>query len=445
MMYPLSPLDGRYAEKVKAVPHIFSEFGLARARTKVEISWLMFLSVEGLAPKISRETAADLMDLFKSFSDEDFAKIKEIEKKTNHDVKAVEIYLQEFVPEDLWSWIHFGCTSEDINSTSYALMLQQGTAELKKFILEITADLRQKSQNWKNIPMLARTHGQTATPTTLGKEFCVFLARTESVLKVIEQTPFLAKFSGATGNFAAHKAAFPDKNWTELSRKFVEDRLGITWNGMTTQIESHDNQAELLNEISRVSTIWIDLSRDIWGYISLGYFGQKTIAGEVGSSTMPHKVNPIDFENAEGNLKLARGIARTLSDELPVSRWQRDLTDSTLQRNLGLVFGHFLLAGKSLKKGLEKLELHEDKISRDLQNAPEVLTEAVQTVMRAHGQADAYDQLKVFSRGKALSLEEIREFIAQTDLPKEAKANLAKLTPESYTGLSAELVDLFLG
>jgi adenylosuccinate lyase len=224
----------------------------------------------------------------------------------------------------------------------------------------------------------------------------------------------------------------------------MEERLGLTWNGMTTQIEPHDNQAELLNEISRISTIWIDLSRDIWGYVSLGYFGQKTVAGEVGSSTMPHKVNPIDFENAEGNLKLARGIARTLSDELPVSRWQRDLTDSTLQRNLGLVFGHFLLAGKSLKKGLGKLEVREDKISRDLQNAPEVLTEAVQTVMRAHGQADAYDQLKEFSRGKALSLEEIREFIAQTDLPVDVKANLAKLTPESYTGYSAELVDLFL-
>jgi adenylosuccinate lyase len=444
MTYPLSPLDGRYAEKVKAVAHIFSEFGLARARTKVEISWLMFLSAEGIAPKISRETAADLMDLFKSFSDEDFARIKEIEKKTNHDVKAVEIFLQEFVPEELWPWIHFGCTSEDINSTSYALMLQQGTEELKKFILEITADLRKKSQDWKNVPMLSRTHGQTATPTTLGKEFCTFLVRTEKVLKKLEGIEFPAKFSGATGNFAAHKVAITDKNWPELSRKFVEERLGLTWNGITTQIEPHDNQAELLNEISRVSTIWIDLSRDIWGYVSLGYFGQKTVAGEVGSSTMPHKVNPIDFENAEGNLKLARGIARTLSDELPVSRWQRDLTDSTLQRNLGLVFGHFLLAGKSLKKGLGKLELREDNISRDLQNAPEVLTEAVQTVMRAHGQADAYDQLKAFSRGKALSLEEIREFIAQTDLPKEAKENLAKLTPETYTGYSAELVDLFL-
>ena len=444
MTYPLSPLDGRYSEKVKEITPIFSEFGLAKARTKVEISWLMFLSAEEIAPEISRETQIDLLDLFKNFSDEDFARIKEIERKTNHDVKSVEIFLQEFVPEELWSWIHFGCTSEDINSTSYALILQQGIEELKKFILEITADLRKKSQDWKDVPMLSRTHGQTATPTTLGKEFCIFLNRTNNTIQSLEDIPFPAKFSGATGNFAAHKVAFPEKDWINLSKKFVEERLGVNWNGMTTQIESHDAQAELMHSLSRLSNIWIDLSRDIWGYISLGYFGQKTVAGEVGSSTMPHKVNPIDFENAEGNLKLARGIARTLSDELPVSRWQRDLTDSTLQRNLGLVFGHFLLAGKSLKKGLGKLELHEDKISRDLQDAPEVLTEAVQTVMRAHGQADAYDQLKAFSRGKALSLEKIREFIAQTDLPKEAKANLAKLTPESYTGLSAELVDYFL-
>ncbi len=444
MIYPLSPLDGRYAEKVKKIAPIFSEFGLARARTRVEISWLMFLSNKGLAPKISREIAEELMDLFKNFSDEDFAEIKKIEQKTNHDVKAVEIFLQGFLPEKFWPWIHFGCTSEDINSTSYALMLQQGTEELKKFVLEILADLRQKAKSWKNIPMLSRTHGQTATPTTLGKEFCVFLVRTEKVLKKIEQIEFPAKFAGATANFAAHKVAIPNQNWIELSRKFIEDQLGLTWNGMTTQIEPHDNQAELLNEISRLATIWIDLSRDIWGYISLGYFGQKTIKGEVGSSTMPHKVNPIDFENAEGNLKLTRGIARTLSDELPVSRWQRDLTDSTLQRNLGLVFGHFLLAGQSLKKGLGKLEVREEKISRDLQNSPEVLTEAVQMTMRAHGISDAYDQLKAFSRGQALSLEQVREFIAQTSLPDEVKENLAKLTPETYTGYSAELVDLFL-
>jgi adenylosuccinate lyase len=259
-----------------------------------------------------------------------------------------------------------------------------------------------------------------------------------------QEIPVFGKFAGATGNFAAHTAAFPKKNWARLSQEFVEKRLDLDWNGMTTQIESHDGQAAILNEISRLSNVLIDMSRDIWGYISLGYFGQKVVAGEVGSSTMPHKVNPIDFENAEGNLKLARGIARTLADELPISRWQRDLTDSTLQRNLGLVFGHFGLALASLQKGLGKLELKKDALKKDLNNAPEVLTEAVQTVLRAHGHADAYDQLKKFSRGHALTLKQIHEFVKKSNLPEAAKKSLLSLSPETYTGASETLVDEFL-
>jgi adenylosuccinate lyase len=266
----------------------------------------------------------------------------------------------------------------------------------------------------------------------------------ERIIAATQDIPVFGKFAGATGNYAAHMAAFPKKDWAKLSKEFVEKRLDLNWNGMTTQIESHDGQAAILNEISRLSSVIIDMCRDIWGYISLGYFGQKVVAGEVGSSTMPHKVNPIDFENAEGNLKLARGIARTLADELPISRWQRDLTDSTLQRNLGLVFGHFGLALASLMKGLGKLEIKKNVLKKDLQNAPEVLTEAVQTVLRAHGHADAYDQLKKFSRGQALTLPQVHEFIAQTKLPEADKKRLLELTPETYTGASESLVELLL-
>ena len=312
------------------------------------------------------------------------------------------------------------------------------------FETEILADLKTKAKNWKAVPMLSRTHGQTATPVTMGKEFGVFVYRLENILEVIKKTPFCAKFSGATGNFAAHKESFPKEDWIALSQEFVTERLKITWVPLSTQIESHDKAAALMNRFGLASSIMIDLCRDIWGYISLGYFGQKVVAGEVGSSTMPHKVNPIDFENAEGNLKLARGVGRTLSDELPVSRWQRDLTDSTLQRNFGIVFGHFLLALKSLKKGLGKLELKEEKLLADLQSSPEVLTEAVQMVMRAHGHADAYNQLKEFSRGRALNLAEVQEFVQTIDIPAEAKERLMNLTPETYTGESEKLVDLFV-
>ena len=445
MNYPLSPLDGRYAAKVQNLEHVFSEFGLMRYRTIVEIKWLIFLAEKGLAPAISESVKIGLLAVCDSFGPEEFRAIKKIEATTNHDVKAVEYFLRELTPKELWPWIHFACTSEDINNTAYGLMLQEGRRISLDFLKqEVVALLSAMSLDWKAQPILCRTHGQTATPSTLGKEFGVFVHRLQMITHQCEELALTAKINGATGTFSAHLSAFPDTDWISLSQEFVEQSLGLDWVPLTTQIESHDQAAALLNEIGRLSNVLIDLSRDIWGYISLGYFGQKTIAGEVGSSTMPHKVNPIDFENAEGNLKLARGIARTLSDELPISRWQRDLTDSTLQRNFGLVFGHFLLAMQSLKKGLGKLELRAENINADLESAPEVLTEAVQTVLRAHGHHDAYEQLKKFSRGQALTLPQVQEFIAQTDLPADVKTRLSTLTPATYTGLAEQLVDDFI-
>ena len=444
-MNTISPLDGRYAEKIKDVSALFSEFGLMQARTKVEILWLIFLSEKGLAPKMNEALKIALMTVIDNFTEEEFQKIKDIEATTNHDVKAVEYFIRDLVPENFWPWVHFACTSEDINNTSYGLIIKQGRDRLVNiFETEILEDLASKSKEWKAQPLLSRTHGQTATPTTMGKEFGVFHYRLTAIIDSIKNTPITAKINGATGTYSAHVIAFPEVDWIEFSREFIEKKLELTWNPMTTQIECHDQQAVILNRIGVASSILIDLNRDVWGYISLGYFGQKTVAEEVGSSTMPHKVNPIDFENAEGNLKLARGIARTLSDELPISRWQRDLTDSTLQRNFGLVFGHFLLAVRSLKKGLGKLEIKPAKLLADLQAAPEVLTEVVQTVLRKYGHADAYDQLKAFSRGKALSLEEVREFVNQTDLPQNEKDLLNNLTPETYTGEAERLVDLFV-
>ncbi len=440
----LSPLDDRYRPKVLELDAVFSEYGLMQSRTVVEIRWLLFLVEQGIAPKLSASAIKKLEKLEKNFSAKDYKAIKAIEAKTNHDVKAVEMFVRKFTPKSHWSWIHFACTSEDINNTSYGLMLQQGQAILVSQLKEILKDLKQKSRQWKGVPMLCRTHGQTATPSTMGKEIGVFYLRILHLENVLRNFPITAKINGATGNYAAHVSAFPKKNWIKLSQIFVEKNLGLKWNPLTTQIENHDHQASFLDQTALLSSVLIDLCRDIWGYVSLGYFGQKVVAGEVGSSTMPHKVNPIDFENAEGNFKIARGLARTLADELPISRWQRDLTDSTLQRNFGVVFGHVLLAFKSLQKGLGKLELKRAALKKDLQNAPEVLTEAVQTVLRAHGHADAYDQLKAFSRGKALTLDEVRAFIEQSKLPAATKKELLTLTPETYTGLSQLLVETFI-
>jgi len=445
MNYPLSPLDGRYAAKVSELGTIFSEFGLMKYRTRVEIEWLIFLSENGIAPVMDEGLKIGLQTVMEEFSEEEFQKIKDTEAVTNHDVKAVEYLVRALVPEKFWPWIHFACTSEDINNTSYGLMIRDGVSTVMSiFESSILDDLREKSVDWKSIPMLCRTHGQNATPSTMGKEMAVFYHRLNSVAEAMHSVSFLAKINGATGNYAAHVVAFPELDWIELSREFIEDRLALTWNPLTTQIESHDAQAAILNNLSQLSSIMIDLCRDIWGYVSLGYFGQKMIAGEVGSSTMPHKVNPIDFENAEGNLKLARGVARTLADELPISRWQRDLTDSTLQRNFGLVFGHFLLALRSLSKGLGKLEIKEEVLFADLRKAPEILTEAVQTVLRKNGHHDAYEQLKDFSRGRALTFDEIQEFIKELDIDDEDKKRLQNLKTENYTGLSEKLVEDFI-
>lgn len=445
MNFALSPLDGRYNSKVKELGPVFSEFGLAKARTKVEIKWLIFLSEKQIAPALSSAARNTLQCVSTGFDETHFTKIKEIEKNTNHDVKAVELFLRHYVPETHWSWIHFACTSEDINNLCYGLILKEGRKIILKVSKMIQEELKQKALAWKSVPMLCRTHGQTATPSTIGKEFAVFWNRARIVTESLETQDITGKINGATGTFSAHLVAFPDEDWIKLSQEFVEERLDLAWNPLTTQIEPHDQQAALLNDVSSYANILIDLCRDVWGYVSLGYFDQRMVKGEVGSSTMPHKVNPIDFENAEGNFKLARGMAQTLGNELPISRLQRDLTDSTLQRNFGLLFGHFLLGLKSLKKGLIKLELREDVLRADLEKAPEVLTEAVQTVLRAHGHHDAYEQLKNFSRGKVLSLEDIRNLVDELDLPEVEKEKLKKLTPDGYIGLSEELVERFVG
>ncbi len=438
----ISPLDGRYAKKVEKLAPIFSEFGLVRYRVLIEVLWLEFCIEKKLFLEMPEEEKRSLEKLKQNFSEKDFLKIKEIEKTTNHDVKAVEYFLREIVSEKWWAAIHFACTSEDINSTAYAMMIRDGRAVLTETLSELLLNLKTKAKDWKAVPMLGRTHGQNATPTTMGKEFAVFFYRVDAISKLIKTLSNLAKFSGATGNFAAHKIAFPQEDWLNLSQEFLEKKCGVTMNPCTTQIESHDGVVAVLNEISRLNSVLIDLCRDIWGYISIGYFGQIIKKGEVGSSTMPHKVNPIDFENAEGNFKISRGLGRTLSDELPISRWQRDLTDSTLQRNYGLVFGHFLLGMISLLKGLEKLELHKDVLKKDLDNNPEVLTEAIQTVLRKNGYYDAYEICKDLSRGKKLTIEMVQDFVKKLEIPSADKDILTILTSEKYVGLSEEITNL---
>ncbi len=438
MTHPITALDGRYQSKVAELSEITSEFGLMKYRVQVEVAWLNFLKQEGIVP--TDIAVPDLLQLVTDFSGEHFEAIKELEATTNHDVKAVEYFIQQHCDEAVWPWIHFACTSEDINNLSYALMLKEARVVVSKSTASILEDLQAKAIEHKATPMLSRTHGQPATPTTIGKELAVFHYRLKQAEETLSAVPVIGKLNGATGNFAAHSVAFPGTDWIDLSERFVTS-LGVAYNPLTTQIESHDNQAALLDAYARECTILSDLCSDVWGYISIGYFGQKVVEGEVGSSTMPHKVNPIDFENARGNFKLARGIARTLADELPISTWQRDLSDSTLQRNFGLVFGHFLLGLKSLEKGLSKIELRAEVLKADLETNPEVLTEAIQTVLRKNGHTDAYEQLKSLSRGKRVTLEEIRTFIQDLDVTDEDKANLLELTPATYVGKSVDLVD----
>jgi len=444
----LSPLDGRYFAKVDPLREIFSEFGLIKRRVAVEVAWLIALSecpeIEEV-PLLSSEATAQLSGIASNFGAEQAARVKSIEATTNHDVKAVEYFLKEAVEESaelsrISEFIHFGCTSEDINNLSHALMLRDGNIVISQHFADVTKDLSDLSVLHAGQPMLSRTHGQSATPTTLGKELANVVARLKRQLKVAETVRPLGKMNGAVGNYNAHHIAYPEVDWPQLSKQFVTS-LGIEWNPYTTQIEPHDYMAEYFDAIARLNQILVDFARDIWSYISLGYFKQRMIDGEVGSSTMPHKVNPIDFENAEGNFGLANALLSHLAQKLPVSRWQRDLTDSTVLRNMGVALGYSLLGLVSLKRGIAKLEVSADPINEDLEASWEVLGEAVQTMMRRYGVPEPYEKLKALTRGQQLEPEALRDFILALEIPDHAKERLVSLTPATYTGYAAELAD----
>ena len=443
----LSPLDGRYAAKVAALRPLLSEFGLMHRRVQVEVEWFIALSDAGLAEfKPLSEAARGLMrGLVARFSEADAQAIKDIEKTTNHDVKAVEYWLKSRFEANaelhaVSEFIHFACTSEDINNTSHGLMLKTARSEVLLPALDgIIAKLTGLAHEFAEVPMLSRTHGQTASPTTVGKEIANVVARLKTARQRIADVKLLAKMNGAVGNYNAHLSAFPDFDWEGFSRKVIEKQLGLTLNPYTIQIEPHDYMAELFDAVTRTNTILIDWSRDVWGYISLGFFKQKTRAGEIGSSTMPHKVNPIDFENSEGNVGLANAVLRHLSEKLPVSRWQRDLTDSTVLRNIGVAFGYSLLAYDACLRGLGKLETNPARLAEDLDACWEVLAEPVQTVMRRYGIANPYEQLKELTRGKGISREALREFIGTLAIPEDARKLLLDMTPGSYIGKAEEL------
>lgn len=442
----LSPLDGRYATKTDSLRALLSEAGFMAHRVEVEIAWLIGLSDAGL-PELPAFTASArdaLAALVLDFSEADAARIKEIESRTNHDVKAVEYWLKERVADHAElsraaEFIHFSCTSEDINNTSHALML--GRARSRCIVPQLEAlhtRLCELAHQFAAQPMLSRTHGQPATPTTLGKEFANVAARLDRAIAAVRAVEPLAKMNGATGNYNAHLAAYPEIDWPEFSARVLRG-LGLTQNPHTIQIEPHDWMAVLFDAISRTNTILLDLNRDIWGYVSLGYFKQRLREGEVGSSTMPHKVNPIDFENSEGNLGLANAMLRHLSEKLPISRWQRDLTDSTVLRNLGVGLGYSLVAYDACLRGLGKLELNAAVIDRDIDQCWEILAEPVQTVMRRYGLPQPYEQLKALTRGRGITQDALREFIQGLDLPVEPKARLLAMTPRSYIGLAQQL------
>lgn len=443
----LSPLDGRYAGKVDALRPIFSEYGLIKARIKVEIEWLLALGAEPGIVELKDFSAAGrqkLRALAEGFSVADAARVKEIERTTNHDVKAVEYFIKEHLKDDAelgpaLEFVHFACTSEDINNLSYGLMLEQARREVLLPAFDgIGKALRALAQAQAAQPMLSRTHGQTASPTTLGKEIANVVARLERQRKQIAAVELTGKINGAVGNYNAHVVSYPDVDWPAFAKRFVES-LGLVFNPYTTQIEPHDNVAEIGDATRRANTILVDLARDVWGYISLGYFKQRLKEGEVGSSTMPHKVNPIDFENAEGNFGLANALFEHFSAKLPISRWQRDLTDSTVLRALGTAFGHTQVALDSLGKGLGKLEVNPQRLDADLDAAWEVLAEAVQTVMRRHGLPNPYEQLKALTRGQGITADSMRVFIESLELPADAKQRLLDLTPGSYIGLADRL------
>lgn len=438
----ISPVDGRYGSKVSVFREIFSEYGLIRNRVTVEIRWLQKLAAHPEVkevPAFSAEANAVLDRLVREFSLADAERIKEIERTTNHDVKAVEYFIKETIAEvpelhAVTEFVHFACTSEDINNLSHALMLREGLDHgLLPAMERVTDKLAQLAHDHAMQPMLSRTHGQTASPTTVGKELANWVHRLRRQLKQIRGTELLGKINGAVGNYNAHLSAYPDIDWALNAKEFIES-LGLDWNPYTTQIEPHDYIAELYDAIARFNTILIDLDRDIWGYISLGYFKQKTVEGEVGSSTMPHKVNPIDFENSEGNLGIANALFSHLSAKLPISRWQRDLTDSTVLRNLGVGFAHSLIAYEATLKGLGKLEINPARLDEDLDHAWEVLAEPIQTVMRRYNIEKPYEKLKALTRGKAMTPEVIKNFVETLDIPEQAKAELMALTPGNYIG-----------
>lgn len=443
----LSPLDGRYASKVDALRPWMSEAAFMRQRVKVEVHWLIALSEAKLPdfPAFGKDAQQVLLALVDQFSDADASRIKEIEAVTNHDVKAVEYWLKEKVAghaelEKASEFIHFACTSEDINNTSHGMMLKGARDEvILPKLREVLASLNHLALQNAEIPMLSRTHGQPASPTTLGKELANISKRLEKAIFNIERVELLGKMNGAVGNYNAHLSAYPAFDWENFSKTVIEKRLGLVFNPYTIQIEPHDYMAELFDALARANTILLDMNRDIWGYISVGYFKQKTKAGEIGSSTMPHKVNPIDFENSEGNLGIANALLKHLSEKLPISRWQRDLTDSTVLRNLGVAFGHSLLAYDSALKGLGKLETNFARLAEDLDNCWEILAEPVQTVMRRYGVPNPYEQLKELTRGKGITPEGLKAFIESLAIPDDAKKSLLALTPASYLGKAVEL------
>ncbi|MDB2402370.1 adenylosuccinate lyase [Litoricolaceae bacterium] len=438
----ISPIDGRYASKVDALRPIASEFGLMRARVEVELAWIKSLAshpqIDEVAP-LSEQAIAEIDAIVTDFSEDDGQRVKAIERTTNHDVKAIEYFIKEQFdnnPElrSISEFVHFACTSEDINNLSYSLMLTRMRDDvLQPTMRQIIDLLRSKANEWASHPMLSRTHGQSASPTTVGKELANVVARMERQLTQFEAVQLLGKLNGAVGNYNAHLSAYPDVGWAAHAESVITN-LGLTFNPYTTQIEPHDCIAEYFDALKRFNTILMDLNRDLWSYISLDYFKQKTVAGEVGSSTMPHKVNPIDFENSEGNLGLANAVLEHLSAKLPVSRWQRDLTDSTVLRNVGVGAAHALIAYESSLKGLNKLEINLAVITDDLAKRWEVLAEPVQTVMRRYGIEKPYEQLKELTRGKPIDEESLRAFISQLEIPDEAKQALLEMTPLSYTG-----------
>ncbi len=442
----ISPIDGRYAGKVTALRDVFSEFGLIAARVRVEIQWLIALADNpGIAElaALDSPTKARLESIVSEFSEGDAEAIKHIERTTNHDVKAVEYFLKDkldAIPAlvDKKEFVHFACTSEDINNLSHALMLQAGRNVLLPVMQRLIDTIKQYAQDWADQPMLSRTHGQTASPTTVGKEMANVAARLQRQHTQFARIELLGKINGAVGNYNAHAVAYPEVDWQAQSRQFVEG-LGLVWNPYTTQIEPHDYIAELFNALARFNTILIDFNRDIWSYISIAYFKQRKVANEVGSSTMPHKVNPIDFENSEGNLGLANAVLDHMAAKLPISRWQRDLTDSTVLRNMGVGFAYSLVAFESTLKGLGKLELNPQAIDADLDQAWEVLAEPLQTIMRRYAIEGAYEKLKEFSRGQRIDQQAVQAFIDTLEIPESAREEMRKLTPRSYIGYAARL------